>query len=337
MTKLGKPKISVIVPVYKVEKYLDRCVESIVNQTYKNLEIILVDDGSPDSCPEMCNVWANKDERIKVIHKENGGVSSARNVGLDASSGDYVGFIDGDDIIDSDMYEMLLDNLVSTGADISRCGMVREDDGGYKEVWGDENAEAFTMNQIQGIQSVGAAEGILPVSPCNKLFKMSQVLDIRFDTSLVYAEDTLFNYEAMKKAQKIVCQDKPMYHYIRNGESASHKNFNTARFDEHKVTDIIMSREIGNPETYPYCVKGDVLKTFRTIKQMMVADTETDKFNEMRMRVVSHRKEIFSSGLYSKASILKTVFLWLCPSLYKIFIELYGKHSNRRYNKKVNG
>ena len=236
----------------------------------------------------------------------------------------------------NDMYEMLLNNLVFTGADISRCGMVREDDGGYKEIWGDENSEVFTMNQIQGIQSVGAAEGILPVSPCNKLFKMSQVLDIRFDTSLVYAEDTLFNYEAMKKAQKIVCQDKPKYHYIRNGESASHKNFNTARFDEHKVTDIIMSREMSNPETYPYCVKGDVLKTFRTIKQMMVADTETDKFDEMRMRIVNHRREIFSSGLYSKASILKTVFLWLCPSLYKIFIELYGKHSNRRYNKKVN-
>ena len=170
---MDNPKISVIVPVYKVEKYLDRCVESIVNQTYKNLEIILVDDGSPDDCPAICDAWANKDERIKVMHKENGGASSARNAGLDASSGDYVGFIDGDDIIDNDMYEMLLNNLVFTGADISRCGMVREDDGGYKEIWGDENSEVFTMNQIQGIQSVGAAEGILPVSPCNKLVKMS--------------------------------------------------------------------------------------------------------------------------------------------------------------------
>ena len=87
--------ISVIVPVYKVEKYLNKCVQSIVNQTYKNLEIILVDDGSPDNCPQMCDEWAKKDSRIKVIHKENGGVSSARNAGLDNSFGDYIGFIDG--------------------------------------------------------------------------------------------------------------------------------------------------------------------------------------------------------------------------------------------------
>ena len=97
--------ISVIVPIYKVEKYLDECIESIVNKTYRNLEIILVDDGSPDKCPEMCDQWAKKDERIRVIHKENGGLSSARNAGLDVATGDYVGFVDSDDFIERDMYE----------------------------------------------------------------------------------------------------------------------------------------------------------------------------------------------------------------------------------------
>ena len=115
------PLISVIVPVYKAEKYLDKCVQSIVNQTYKNLEIILVDDGSPDNCPEMCDEWAKKDSRIKVIHKENGGVSSARNAGLDNSFGDYIGFVDSDDFIENDFYECLYDNLVENGADISFC------------------------------------------------------------------------------------------------------------------------------------------------------------------------------------------------------------------------
>lgn len=100
--------ISIIVPVYKVEKYLDKCVESIVEQTYKNLEIILVDDGSPDNCSAMCDEWAQKDSRIKVIHKENGGLSSARNAGLDACTGDYIGFVDSDDWIEPDMYEYLL-------------------------------------------------------------------------------------------------------------------------------------------------------------------------------------------------------------------------------------
>ena len=96
--------ISVIVPVYNVEEYLDRCIESIVNQTYKNLEILLIDDGSTDNSYNICDKWAKKDNRIKVVHKENGGVSSARNVGLDVATGDYIGFVDSDDYISIDMY-----------------------------------------------------------------------------------------------------------------------------------------------------------------------------------------------------------------------------------------
>lgn len=114
----SQPKISVIVPVYKVENFLDRCVESIVGQTYENLEIILVDDGSPDNCPSMCDKWAEKDRRIKVIHKENGGVSSARNAALDIVSGDYIGFVDSDDWIDPGMYEFLYENSQKYDADL---------------------------------------------------------------------------------------------------------------------------------------------------------------------------------------------------------------------------
>ena len=117
----SQPKISVIVPVYKVEKFLDRCVESIVGQTYENLEIILVDDGSPDNCPSMCDKWAEKDSRIKVIHKENGGVSSARNAALDAATGDFIGFVDSDDWIEPDMYESLMMRIDETGKDIAVC------------------------------------------------------------------------------------------------------------------------------------------------------------------------------------------------------------------------
>ena len=103
--------VSVIVPVYKVEKYLDKCIESIVGQTYKNLEIILVDDGSPDNCPAMCDSWAQKDSRIKVIHKPNGGVSSARNTALDAASGEYICFVDSDDVLELDTVKYMVDNI----------------------------------------------------------------------------------------------------------------------------------------------------------------------------------------------------------------------------------
>lgn len=100
--------ISIIIPIYKVEQYLDECVTSIINQTYKDLEIILVDDGSPDSCPQMCDEWAKKDARIKVVHKKNGGLSSARNAGLKVATGEYIGFVDSDDYVDETMYEDLM-------------------------------------------------------------------------------------------------------------------------------------------------------------------------------------------------------------------------------------
>ena len=103
--------ISVIVPIYKVEAYLDRCVQSIVNQTYRNLEIILVDDGSPDNCGAMCDTWAKKDERIKVIHKQNGGLSDARNAGMASANGAYIGFIDSDDYIAPEMYQLLMERM----------------------------------------------------------------------------------------------------------------------------------------------------------------------------------------------------------------------------------
>ena len=115
-------KISVIVPVYNVEQYLERCVDSIINQTYKNLEIILVNDGSTDNSGKLCDELAKRDDRIRVIHKGNGGLSDARNAGIEEAESDLIGFIDSDDYIDEDMYELLIDNLRETNADLSMCG-----------------------------------------------------------------------------------------------------------------------------------------------------------------------------------------------------------------------
>ena len=114
--------LSIVVPVYNVERYLDRCVESLVHQTYRNLEIILVDDGSPDNCPGMCDAWAGKDSRIRVIHKENGGLSDARNAGIGAATGDLLAFVDSDDYVDTSMYEIMLSAMDRTGADVACCG-----------------------------------------------------------------------------------------------------------------------------------------------------------------------------------------------------------------------
>lgn len=120
LSKMNK-LVTIIIPVYKVEKYLDDCLISIVNQTYKNLEIILVDDGSPDSCPSLCEQWAENDARIKVIHKKNGGLSSARNAGLKIATGDFIGFVDSDDWVELDMYAMMVKALEENDVDFVAC------------------------------------------------------------------------------------------------------------------------------------------------------------------------------------------------------------------------
>ena len=118
---MGNPKVSIIVPIYNVEKYLDRCMNSLVNQTLKDIEIIMVDDGSPDNCPKMCDEWAKKDNRIKVVHKKNGGLGYARNSGLDVATGEYVAFVDSDDFVKTDMYETLYNKIEEYGADTIFC------------------------------------------------------------------------------------------------------------------------------------------------------------------------------------------------------------------------
>lgn len=134
-------KISIIVPIYKVEIYLRKCVDSIVNQTYKNIEILLIDDGSPDNCGIICDEYAKKDERIKVIHKKNGGLSDARNYGIEASSGDYIMFVDSDDYISKDMCEILLKKALENNADIVSCN--------FKEIYIDNFEEEINKQSIK--------------------------------------------------------------------------------------------------------------------------------------------------------------------------------------------
>ncbi len=324
MTDFCGEKLSVIVPIYNVEEYLDECIKSIVNQTYKNLEIILVDDGSPDHCPELCDIWAEKDSRIKVIHKENGGVSSARNAGLDAAAGDFIAFVDSDDYLDSDMYEIMLTQMREHNADMAQCGIVRENADGSVEVWDSFKAPIVVMDNMKLLCSVGEAAGILPVHCANKIFTRKVVENVRFDTRFKYAEDTLFNFAAARNINKAVIQNVPRYHYVNNSDSASHQEFSSSRFDEHKVMDIIFDMAANDNHVLQYCIKGDVLKSFRTIRQMIASNSCTDKFKIIRQRIIRHRKAIFSSGLYSKATKLKTLLLWLMPGIYKILIKIYN-------------
>lgn len=320
--------ISVIIPAYNAGEYFNHCIKSIVNQTYKNLEIIIIDDGSTDNTPNLCDEWASKDNRIKVIHKENEGASSARNVGLDLSAGDYITFVDADDYLDLDMYEIMLNEIIYYNSDAARCGVVREYQNGKKEDWGTGNTDIKTVNNRELLIDVAEAIGILPVSPCNKLYSKKCIGNIRFDTRFKNAEDTLFNFEVSKNIETIVYHDVSRYHYICNPYSTSQRKFDNRMFDEQKVMDVMF--KIADADILPHCIKGDIMKTFRTIKVMLVAGGFEDKYKEMRYRIISHRKDVFYSGIYSNPAKIKTLLIWLMPNIYKVLIKKYEEKNMRK-------
>ena len=236
-----QPLITIIIPVYKIEKYLDECVESVVNQTYKNLEIILVDDGSPDTCPQICDKWAEKDKRIIAVHKENGGVSTARNAGLKIAKGDYIGFIDGDDYAESDWAEFLLNLVLEYDADISRCSYSFDYCGREENKTNEVSDKIVTFNSRDEILETLVPSGFKSRVLWNKLYKKEILDGVKFNPSLRYCEDTAFNFLAMKNANKMVAHDLPKYHYrIFDEQNSSNYKFSLITMN---ALDVILADE----------------------------------------------------------------------------------------------
>lgn len=220
--------ISVIVPVYKVENYLDRCVQSIVDQTYRNLEIILVDDGSPDNCGAMCDAWAEKDPRIKVIHKKNGGLSDARNAGLAVATGDYIGFVDSDDYIAPEMYRLLLERLLTDGSDISVCGieMIFEDGTPSRPL---TQSGCTTLNREEAMEAV-IRETWLKHPVVYKLYRADWIRDIPFPVGK-YHEDVFWSWQAVSRSVKVSVFDTPCYFYVQRSGSIMGEGYSLRRLD----------------------------------------------------------------------------------------------------------
>lgn len=215
---MNRGLISVIVPVFNTEKYLDKCIKSIIDQDYMNLEIIIVDDGSSDNSGKICNKWKKTDNRIKVIHKPNGGLSSARNCGLDKCTGDYIGFVDSDDSIELDMYSTLLQQMLAYNAEISICQ--------FKKV--DESGARINLPYEDGIHQYSGDEAmkfliedkIITSHPCNKLFTRSLWENSRFPEDRIY-EDIAIMHKIFKQATSVVVTNQEKYNYLIRFDSTS--------------------------------------------------------------------------------------------------------------------
>lgn len=230
---MTKSLISIIVPVYKVERYLDKCVESILNQTYKNIEVILVDDGSPDNCPQMCDEWAQKDARIKVVHKKNGGLSAARNTGMSIAKGDYIGFVDSDDYIDVHMYEKLLDALLETNSDMAICNYIfLKEDGNKVDGAKDSPIIDEILNRKQAYMKLDMYKSNYwyYVTAVNKLYKRKIFAKQKFVEGKIN-EDEFSIHHFMQECNQIVTIQDVLYFYIQHDNTIMTAPFSKKRMD----------------------------------------------------------------------------------------------------------
>lgn len=286
MNNNHEPLISVIIAVYNTGKYLRPCLDSIVNQTYKNLEIILVDDGSKDQSLAVCKEYAEKDSRVIVFHKENSGVSATRNQGIRLAHGDYFSFIDSDDYLEADTYEYLL-NLMKT----HKVDIVTHEHFITKP--GKETAHSCADSAYGKFDRKQGIERLVRYFPfaCNKLFSRSTIENLWFDETICRGEDTLFCVYAFDKANTVYFDKRPLYHYVQTENSAVRGSFRKNQLTAMNLIDIYdpFFRE-KYPELYDIQM-GTMLNLMTTIYLDMKADKE--KLKEEKKQVVNKFKELY--------------------------------------------
>lgn len=332
--KVNNELISVIIPVYQVEKYLVRCLESVVNQTYKNLEIILVDDGSTDASGEICDEYAEKDDRIKVIHKENGGLSSARNAGLDIAQGEYIAFVDSDDWVTTDYVEYLYEILIRNDADFSMANMMRTTKNtgiAYVPFVGNE----IVLNRDDFLKRLFKVETQENVQyACAKLYKKTLFEKIRFPLGLT-AEDVPTTFQVALISNKIAYSPKVVYNYYFNPESITGIKWSNSTFDLIKIWDLIYDKAVQNGEKdiIQYAkvnrMRADFGVLFQIARAMPKMDIleNRDKIKKIQKDLKANLKWLLLSWIpFSR----KTMILCFCISFFfsMIGIRLVSKIMN---------
>lgn len=227
-------KISIIVPVYNVEKYLKDCLSSILNQTFSNFELILVDDGSQDDSGKICDEFALKDNRIKVIHKENGGQSSARNIGLDIAKGEYIIFVDSDDVIATNMFEILFNIICETNTDIVTCKYIRFFLTTEISINENVNSNRVDILNTDTIMKELVNNEKVNFSPCAKIYKKELFNSLRFQEGIIF-EDMQLLYQLWATIEKAAITDSILYFYRNNPTSTLNSKYNSKHLIEYEI------------------------------------------------------------------------------------------------------
>lgn len=323
--------ISVIVPVYNTEKYLRNCLNSIINQTYRELEIIIVDDGSPDDSGKICDEYADRDSRIVVVHQNNKGLSGARNAGLDICKGEYVMFVDSDDTISLQMAEKML--FAIENVDIAICDfdrITKEYANNNSVTYSEENDKLYiTKDEIWSTILIK-----LNNASWNKLYRRTLIGNIRFPTGLVHGEDLVFNLKYISKCNNGVIIKEKLYNYFQRKDSITQKAFTQKRFDEITIKDMVRDIVEGNNARLlnvanKYCFRARM----NVIRAIYLAGKE-DEYNEQIRIITEHAKRLYLDvhvNLDIKERLEYIVFCKI-KCLYRMAIILRRKYISKNEN-----
>lgn len=307
-------KVTIIIPVYNAENYLDKCIKSIVNQTYKNIEIILINDGSIDNSPNICDKWKEMDNRIKVIHKQNEGVSKARNIGIENATGDYIGFVDDDDYIDKNMYQEMVNLIETKETDIVACNFYNVEK--EKKIGINKEVSKNWLNEVIAYDSI---RGYI----WNKLYKSDIIKHTKFNNEVKIGEDMLFNISLLNtKSISFSYIERPLYYYIQ------HKKSTMSTLNAEKIFSYL--KEL---EKIINMLKGKKLECFNleyeyiyffTIIKCNWKYTNTFKDNKTMMRrniqIFIHKDKLLKNiPLYKKCTCLIMIY---CPLLFNILKKI---------------
>ena len=320
---MAEEKISIIVPIYNLAPWLGRCVESILAQTCENLEVILVDDGSGDDSLAIAREFARQDCRVKVIHQENAGVTAARLRGVEEATGEWIGFVDGDDELEPQMYARLLENAHSYGADISHCGYQRIDSGGNVD-YHYNTGRIHCQDHLTGLREL-LEERLVEPGLCSKLYKRELFRGLRekMDFSIRNNEDMLMNFYLFSGAEKAVYEDVCPYHYLFRENSAARGKLN-----EHRIYDRIRVRQIildACPPELERDARQALLRVLLYVYALLTVETEP-RYREDLIRVremLAEQKDHYS--VLTRRNRVLAGMICTAPGLFRVVFRCYVK------------
>lgn len=304
--------ISIIVPCYNVEKYIERCVTSLVNQTYTNIEIILVDDGSTDSTGELCDNYEKADNRIKVIHKKNGGLSDARNAGMKVAIGNYFFFVDSDDFISTDTIKFLYENLLDKAADISTCTHINffENNNIKNKMYDNKNFVYETEDALKNL----LYEKNITTSAWGKLYKRTLFDNVEYPKGKI-CEDLPTTYLLFAKSKRVSINSMPMYYYLIRKDSIIHSKFNSKRLD---ALDFANDETIFIKENFPNILNAAISREFMEAVYISTTIPYSLEYKNARKRIKNILKK-YRKNILLDNNVKKNEKIYAYMSYFNIF------------------